>query len=470
LPLVDNNPIPKLAAVMKRDSTNENFESFLRQNAEDHRMHPSSKVWEGISDSLKKRKRKFYFGLLALLVSSSVLGYTLLELSFDKLAETSTPTLKNSSLNTSAPTKTNSSANVPAVANKHEALGDVQTQSKPAVSAEIISTVRKQELVANKINNALNATSLDQDAQISQENLKESWTADLLNSSSNFLNNTPTNFLTILNSSKNSLDFSTLDAVPSTESNTPQSKNKAGRFSMMFYFTPTVSYRRLSENKSYIRSAPNAGILTNSQLQDVNSAVKHKPNIGLELGLTSKYAITKNVKLRAGVQFNISRYNMQASKHTPELATFALNNGSAGVQSVGTMSTYRNTTGSQTEWLENFYFQVSAPIGAEVKLAGNDKVYFGAASTVQPTYVLGDKAYLLTTDYKNYAQVPWLMRRWNVNTNLETFVAYSSGKIKWQVGPQVRYQLLSSFANKYPVKENLFDFGFKVGISVNPNQ
>ena len=113
---------------------------------------------------------------------------------------------------------------------------------------------------------------------------------------------------------------------------------------------------------------------------------------------------------------------------------------------------------------------MSAPIGLEVKLHGNDKMHIGIASTIQPTYVIGDRAYMITADYKNYAQVPWLIRHWNVNTNLETFVAYSSGKIKWQVGPQVRYQLLSSFVSEYPVKENLFDFGLKVGISLNQNQ
>jgi hypothetical protein len=137
------------------------------------------------------------------------------------------------------------------------------------------------------------------------------------------------------------------------------------------------------------------------------------------------------------------------------------------VEVVSAGSNYRNFNGGQDEWLKNFYFQASVPIGAEVKLHGNDKMYIGAASTIQPTYVLGERAYLITSDYKNYAQVPWLMRRWNVNTNLEAFVAYSTGKLKWQVGPQVRYQLLSSFVNKYPVKENLFDFGLKVGISAN---
>ena len=42
---------------MERNS-NENFEHFLRQNAEDFRMHPSPKVWEGISENLNKKKTR----------------------------------------------------------------------------------------------------------------------------------------------------------------------------------------------------------------------------------------------------------------------------------------------------------------------------------------------------------------------------------------------------------------------------
>jgi hypothetical protein len=122
---------------------------------------------------------------------------------------------------------------------------------------------------------------------------------------------------------------------------------------------------------------------------------------------------------------------------------------------------------NKSNWLQNLSFQVSAPIGVELFLKGNDKMKFGIATTVQPTYVLGDRAYLITTDYKSYTQVPWLLRRWNVNTAFETFVSYQSGKTVWQVGPQVRYQLLSSFISNYPVKENLFDFGLKIGISMN---
>jgi hypothetical protein len=63
--------------------------------------------------------------------------------------------------------------------------------------------------------------------------------------------------------------------------------------------------------------------------------------------------------------------------------------------------------------------------------------------------------------------MPGLVRHWNLNTSLETYVGYSTGHINWQVGPQVRYQLLSSYLKKYPVKENLFDFGLRVGMSFN---
>jgi len=170
--------------------------------------------------------------------------------------------------------------------------------------------------------------------------------------------------------------------------------------------------------------------------------------------------------VKAGLQFNVNRYDIKAFNYRMELTTIALRT-NAGVDSVDIISSHRNFSGYKSDWLQNYYFEVSAPVGIEIDLAGDSRVQFGVAGTIQPTYILGDRAYLLSTDYKNYAEVPWLIRRWNVSTGLETFVAYSTGKMRWQVGPQVRYQLLSSFVDKYPVKENLFDFGLKVGVSLN---
>jgi len=200
---------------------------------------------------------------------------------------------------------------------------------------------------------------------------------------------------------------------------------------------------------------------------DVNKVVTHKPDMGIELGIAARYAINKRMKLRAGLQFNTSRYDIKAYRSATELTTIALNTGSVIADSVNTLSNYRNFNGYESNWLHNLYFQVAAPIGIEMQLAGDNRVKFGIAGTVQPTYVIGDKVYMISTNYKNYAEVPSLIRRWNVNTSFEAFVGYTTGRMNWQVGPQVRYQLMSSFVKEYPVKENLFDFGLKVGVSVN---
>jgi hypothetical protein len=257
------------------------------------------------------------------------------------------------------------------------------------------------------------------------------------------------------------------EAYPLTiESVTNLYKSGSGKrkLGLQFYFTPTVSYRKLTENKTFwqtqtqIPGSPNL-----SSIYDVNTAVTHKPDMGVEVGLTTKYAVAKNVELKGGLQFNVNRYDIKAFRHTTELATIAYNNGSRGVST----SNYRNFSGNKVDWLQNLYFQMSVPVGAELKLAGNNKSSVGVAGTLQPTYILGDQAYMISTDYMNYTEVPSLIRKWNVATSFETFVKYSSGKLNWQVGPQVRYQILSNFVSKYPVKEHLFDFGLKVGVSLN---
>jgi len=188
--------------------------------------------------------------------------------------------------------------------------------------------------------------------------------------------------------------------------------------------------------------------------------------VGLQIGLSGRYPITKDLKVRGGFQFNINRYDIKAYAFNGEVATIDLNGG-PGNSTISTWTNYRNFNGYRSDWLKNFYFSVSAPIGAELKLFGNARTNVGVAGTLQPTYILSDKAYLISTDFKNYAEVPRLIRHVNLNTSFETFVNYTSGKTNWQVGPQVRYQILSSFQNKYPVKENLFDFGVKIGVTLN---
>lgn len=437
---------------MERNFTEHDFEDFLRSNADDLRMRPSEKVWQGISKDLHKRRRRIGWGLSAFLVAACTFGYFSLDQQ-GQVTRTITPE------KTAQTTAENPVAQQPTLAFRNEARIADNVSNPFAVN----SSTARPNLRAVSPASEKNAASTPDQVNTLQAAAFEATIVD---------NDVPPN--------SNTASQPALHSRPAEQRNPlsiesvvnlykPQKQKK--RVSMQWHFAPTMSYRRLTENKSYLRSlqgssSPNAVIPAH---YDVNEMVTHKPGMGLEMGMTAKYPLTQNLRLRAGLQINVTRYEIKAYNSQTEMATIMLNTSSRGADSIYRVSSLSNKGGYEQDWLQNLYFQVSAPIGVEMDLIGSDKVRFGVATTIQPTYILSDKAYLISADYRKYAEVPELTRRWNVNTALETYVAYSTGKLNWQVGPQVRYQLLSSFVSKYPVKENLFDFGLRVGISLNPN-
>ena len=439
---------------MERNFNNE-FERFLKENADQHRMYPSAKVWSGIYNSLHTRRKWFGLGIALLLLTGGLVTV----------------------LVTHSPKETGLSANKPALNEKSLPPHSQTTapfehvfDNKLPVNSSFATTENRHVI----LNNNLYGTE-GNDLIIEENNLLQNETATsleplALNITDELTDQDLANNAHLQKISAYPKKFTASNPFDWTIESVLNSFRlpKQKRFILQFNFTPTISYRKLSANKAFLGSAsqqPNAPA-SFAALYDVNNAVTHKPDIGLEVGFTSKYSLASNFRVKAGLQFNVNRYDIKAFNYHNELTTIALKT-NAGVDSVYATSSHRNFSGYKSDWLQNFYFEISAPVGIEIDIAGDDRVQFGVAGTIQPTYILGDRAYLLSTDYKNYAEVPWLIRRWNISTGLETFVSYSTGKMNWQVGPQVRYQLLSSFAKQYPVKENLFDFGLKVGVSLN---
>jgi hypothetical protein len=116
--------------------------------------------------------------------------------------------------------------------------------------------------------------------------------------------------------------------------------------------------------------------------------------------------------------------------------------------------------------IQNQHIQLSMPIGFELAMAQFGKSAFVVSATMQPTLNISQQAWMITSDYQRYVQQQSLARNFNLNAGFEAFFRFrTKGNLSWQIGPQIRYQLLSSFADKYPVKENLIDYGFKIGLS-----
>jgi len=467
---------------MERQFNNGDFEKLLRDNANQYRMYPSEKVWKGIDSALHTRRR--WYGLTAaimFLITGSVVSIIIFN---DKSSKNNITEQKNiSNQKTSQPQSSLSAA-------------AEQRHFTPEIKKPVIVNVPVSDLTKTYLNNHITANPMkdseeerinpdqnnlsgmldtDMPSSINEEpysffdpmsfhlNLRNDNTrvaTEKQENSSNAINEKMIGEQSSVHEDVEKKINDAISALASQNISTSKQKKQA-RVTAQIYFTPTVSYRNLTENKRVLN-----GNGYYVPVIDLNNLVKHKPAMGLEFGIEGRYRINKNFSIKTGLQFNINRYDIRAYSHPTEIATVALNSGS-GVDSLATLSNYRNFNGNSANWLENFYFQTSIPVGAEIILGTRNNIQWGISATIQPTYVIGDRAYVISSDYKNYAKFPDLMRRWNISTGVGTFVSYSTGRIRWQAGPHVRYQHLSSFVNALTIKEKLYAIGLRVGATLN---
>jgi hypothetical protein len=480
---------------MENRFDNNDFEQFVRKNTDQYRMFPSEKVWNGIHKSLHTRRRWYGIGLTLLILTTGVVTWVMLNTSAKNkqvagtLPEVSIqqPAIlkeqKTEKIIVAAKTLSGKTSFITEADKLHKTLfitpdqiadpvtNDqagttpvVNTDPVPDTKAEIahqpetvvkLVTLVKPAVQTKSVSNnpALDKAHEYSFAPVQQASVRKPVVSQPEEISSGIKDIYPLSIESVINAYSY------------------QPKRK--RISWQVYFTPTISYRELKENKAFINAARNNTIASNNAVpnsyytSDINNLVTHKPDVGLQLGFTAGFPLSKKLKLIGGLQFNVSKYDIKAYTYPSEVATIALRNTAGGTNTISTVTNYRNTGGYKANWLHNLYFSASAPIGLEMKLIGNRKTYMGISGTVQPTYMISNRSYLLSTDYKNYAEMPSLIRKWNINTAFEVFAGYSTGKLKWRVGPQVRYQAMSSFQKKYPVQEHLFDFGLKLGVLFN---
>ena len=238
------------------------------------------------------------------------------------------------------------------------------------------------------------------------------------------------------------------------------------RWGWQLAFSPTMNYRKLTSNTSVYDQMNIKGLPAGAIEGKPETLVSHQPALGFGLGSYMVYTINKSFRITAGLQLNYSRYAIKAyTTPVPETGKIALDVSGNQPDSLVSLTRLRNFSGDKAEDIQNQYFQLSAPIGMEVTLLGNEKLQLNIAGTIQPTYLLNRNSYLITTDFKNYMRAPSLVRRWNVNAGAEIFLSYKTGSLKWSVGPQFRQQLLSSYVKEYPIREYLMEYGVKIGVT-----
>jgi len=482
------------------------LERYLTEQTDQHRMYPSDQVWRNIQSEIHGYKRWPALTFISIFVISSLVISTVLL----------KPPVQVSSVNFNTSTKTNlvtekSNANTPVENEKNYSDKlSVEKITKQTIDKVIQSVETKQPeetLVVtepSKENLAEISSNTSENKQktagevLQRAPLADNKTASVSETSNSSApgtnNNAPlifssslllrndigsvssykdynyynftyarTNDEPINNTEDLNLNFS-LSHRNNNSSSLLNFSGRSSRFDLEFYLTPSVSYRRLVDDvdgklaQSYITALP----FTSNYLIDVNRVIQHKPAMGYEVGLSLGYNLNKKFALRPGIQFNVRQYNIDAYVHSAEPATIALlDNGSSDV--LNTITGFRNVAGSTPIVLKNRYYEISLPLGIDWRPV-NNKFAWGIAASIQPTYTFDKEPFIITSNFKNYADGSRLMRNWNINSSFETYFGYNTGKYRWQIGPQVRYQLLPTMNNSYPIREYLIDYGIKVGL------
>ncbi|MBC7722206.1 MAG: outer membrane beta-barrel protein [Pedobacter sp.] len=237
------------------------------------------------------------------------------------------------------------------------------------------------------------------------------------------------------------------------------------RWTYDIYITPSQSFRNLEDDKERDQyattSIPNA--TATAPTASLSNTVKHKPALGLEVGVTIGYNLTNRLKFKAGVQFNIRQYYIDAYQ-TFGIATVAIVQNNR-LDSLSFYSRFGSAGSSYAETkLDNRLYQLSIPLSLQWDALQMNRFGISVGASVQPTFTLNKSIYLISTDYKYYANGESFFRKWNVNTALDLNFSYKLRDAKIYFGPQVRYQHLPTYNDAYPIKEYRLDYGIKVGI------
>lgn len=407
------------------------FEQFLKENADNHRLYPADSVWESIHARLHPKKRWPLTVLLLLaFTTGSITWFGPGERSIESIRRTDK--VEAAVAMAKANYESNALANNKVSGSSNQEIRVASTESSPIPASQIEPAIAVIEAPAKTYNEA---------TAIAETAASVSTTA--------ITSNEPSYPLSI-----------------ESVTNSYQRQKHSPRFHWQLHFTPTVSYRSLKEDQKFIAQARmNLSASPLAVTTELSNVINHRPDLGMQLGLLGTYPLGKRLDLIAGLQFNVSKYDIKAFNYPTEVATIALVNAWGGSTAVSTVTSFRsNGFTNKASWLRNYYYSISAPVGLEWRILGKKQNHWGFSTTVQPTYMVGNRSYIISMDYQNYAEVPYLINKWNLNVGLETYAKFSVGNTDFRVGPQVRYQLFSSFKKGYPVSEHLYDFGVKLGI------
>lgn len=241
-------------------------------------------------------------------------------------------------------------------------------------------------------------------------------------------------------------------------------KKKNNKIEWIYYAAPMIS-NVIFRGKGIDPPPNNYAPIVIFQIPSENGMIYHG-KLGFETGAKMTYSLSKKLKFVTGLNLNYSDYSIVSNLLHPTFATLIFKDKSSGLAySKSYVTFYGNGQSLNQISLTNYNLQASIPLGIQYQLWGNKKTQISIASTIEPSLVLKSNSFVISADKRYYVDDPTLMRHLNLGGNFGTFITFTAGKVKWQIGPNIHYQLLSTYKGYYPIKEHLLNYGIRIGIS-----
>jgi hypothetical protein len=445
----------------ERNLYNDEFERQLKDKADQFKMYPSDKVWNEVHSSLHTRKRRFVIGM------SFLVGAILF------LAGTQLITPTHNTISKSITAKINTTTKAAAASElSNFTPGNFETaplnisathHASESGLTGTASFVLRPENVSEKAVGQIQE-SLIEKSPAHVKSVQPDQTISKKPEAVVSATETNVNIQSVINTL--SLDIPSSELAPD-KAVAQTSRNHSDRYSWEIYITPTlnthylngISYRTMSQ------ALPTAPIMV-VHIANVNGFVDNTPVLGYNVGGNILYRISKNISLKAGLEFSFSRYYINTYNSAPGQSSATLSS-YFGYVADSVISRYNGggTINKNPDRYQNRYYQLSVPVGVDMKVISKGKFQVHLGATLQPSYLLNTDAYVLSDDFSSYTKDASAFRRWNLIAGAEAYISYGVGKIRWEIGPQVRYQIFSTYKNSYPLQENMLNYGIRIGIS-----
>ena len=484
---------------MRSPLYNDELEDFLRQQADEHRMYPSDKLWRNIQLTIHGETRWPALTYISIFIIAALVATTLLMKPEERLKKNvavyATVNTMNATPETIEATRTDAAQNSPVqhaytdkitqytidavndkVSKEQHAFSNALALEKYYADKSSIALLQTKSSInpaAITVNTAKKPEAIIHEMEISKENKVDiaKVNADATGKPASMYFSTLG--LMDLSGLKKGNSFYSLGNIDNEEiwrSYPLLNVNdiilkKLSKFNFQFYVTPSISYRQLTDAKGKAARSYTAIPLSANYKIDINNIVKHTPSAGAEVGFALGYQLNDRFTVKSGLQFNVRQYNIEA--YPAEWPSAPEIQDASNTTDALAISAHYTQSNSDPIILRNRYYEVAAPIGMDYKIfeGTSGAVTINVAATVQPTYTFDKEPFIITNDYKNYADGSSLMRNWNINSSVEAYISYKIGPLRWQIGPQFRYQHLPTYGGGYPIREHLLDYGVKLGFT-----